>query len=183
MFPVNRLWISSRLWCCAKVFALAWPSRQLGLNALTSTSLVAMIDKRLGYVKTKLFEYAYLKLFWIYISVTDLRSNILNAPPPGHAVFGEIWPNNRLVPLLGLAPPPRLGNPGSTAVFKALGYETAIWHTIQCSPYLPQVCRSYQPTLMGKKQSTLMGKKVNWLFLISLHNISLESCTKCVISR
>ena len=43
-------------------------------------------------------------------------------PPPSgpkflhfHAVFGKNWPNNRLAPPPGLAPPP-LGNPGSATV-------------------------------------------------------------------
>ena len=32
-----------------------------------------------------------------------------------HAVFGKIWPNNRLVALCGWCLHPRLGNPGSSA--------------------------------------------------------------------
>ena len=49
-------------------------------------------------------------------TVADLHRKILNVPPSRsnfHEVFGEICPNNRLVPLLGWRP---LENPGSTAV-------------------------------------------------------------------
>ena len=51
----------------------------------------------------------------------DLHCKILDAPLPSwsiflrfHAVSGEIWPSNRLVPPFGVGAP-CLGNPGSAA--------------------------------------------------------------------
>ena len=51
------------------------------------------------------------------------KGGVRDARPPSgpkflhfHAVFGKNWPNNRLAPPLGLAPPP-LENLGSATVF------------------------------------------------------------------
>ena len=56
-----------------------------------------------------------MEVFKIYEAVADLRSKILDAPPPPpgskffqfHAVFGKIWQNRML------APPWRVGTPTS----------------------------------------------------------------------
>ena len=54
------------------------------------------------------------------ISVADIKENFRWAPPSWsnflhfHAVFSEIWLNNRLALPFGFVPP-HLGNPGSAA--------------------------------------------------------------------
>ena len=63
----------------------------------------------------------------------DLRREIwTRAPPPprprynflhSHTVFGKFWPNNRLIPPLGMTPP--LKNPGSGA-----GHVTERWEVV-----------------------------------------------------
>ena len=64
------------------------------------------------------------------VPVADLHTKILDPPRSNfftfHAVLGESWPNNRLVPPpLGLATP-LLVNPGSAAVFGRLHWPSFI---------------------------------------------------------
>ena len=83
------------------------------------------------------------------LSVADLHSKILDAPPPRskffqfHAVFGKIWQNLMLMPPLESWRPPPRGNHGSATDYFVCMYLDSVLESISAATQISTVVSTH----------------------------------------